>query len=125
MSKDDKLNELTKDLQNGYTLDEALTRNNTNLREVFRNINRYPATRRKYEPEAEVKDEWRYIQPTKSYTYRVRKRVNDTHINFGTYKTFEDAKLVRDYLEENNWDIRLLDDFIMENNIPRQKRRLK
>lgn len=46
----------------------------------------------------------RYITKTHSGTYAIRKMVNGYHQHFGTYKTLEDAREERDYLESIEWD---------------------
>ena len=46
----------------------------------------------------------RYITKTQSNTYAIRKMVNGYHQHFGTYKTLEDAREERDYLESIEWD---------------------
>lgn len=46
----------------------------------------------------------RYITKTHSGTYAIRKMVNGYYQHFGTYKTLEDAREERDYLESIGWD---------------------
>lgn len=46
------------------------------------------------------------FQPTQKYV--IVKNINKERINFGYYDTEEIAIRVRDYLEENNWDMNLL-----------------
>lgn len=46
----------------------------------------------------------RYINETKSGTYQIRKMVDGEPSHFGTFKTMEDAREERDYLESIGWD---------------------
>ena len=46
----------------------------------------------------------RHITKTSSGTYTIRKRLHGKFEHFGTYKTIEDAREERDYLENIGWD---------------------
>ena len=46
----------------------------------------------------------RYIKKTYNGKYAVQKKVNGEYQHFGTYKTLEDARDERDYLEGIGWD---------------------
>ena len=46
----------------------------------------------------------RYIKKTYNGKYAVQKQVNGEYQHFGTYKTLEDARDERDYLESIGWD---------------------
>ena len=46
----------------------------------------------------------RYIKKTKAGTYSIQKYVNGVKEHFGTYRTLEDAREERDYLESIDWD---------------------
>jgi len=46
----------------------------------------------------------RYIQPTASGHWTIRKTINGERHTYGTYKTLEDAQHERDYLEQIGWD---------------------
>lgn len=108
--------ELTEDLRDGLTLEEALIKHNTSLREIFKAVNNYPVKREQRTPRT---SEWKYIQYTKSHTYRIIK--GTPRISYGTYKTFEDAKKVREELIECNWDRNQLPKILTRNNIRVQK----
>ena len=92
---------ITKDLRLGMSLEDTLIKHGTNLKELFepaackreRNRNQYSGF-----------DDWTNIQPTKCNTYRVFKVMNRKRIEFGTYKTHEDALLVRNELIKCDWD---------------------
>ena len=46
----------------------------------------------------------RYITKTPAGTYAIRKQLHGKFEHFGTYKTLEDAREERDYLESIGWD---------------------
>lgn len=46
----------------------------------------------------------RYIKKTPAGTYVITKRCNGKSEHFGTYKTLEDARDERDYMESIGWD---------------------
>lgn len=109
--------ELTNDLKNGLSLEEALLKHNTSLREIFKDVNNYPVKRENRTPRT---SEWKYIQYTQSHTYRIIKGKH--RICYGTYKTFEDAKKVREELIKCNWDKKQLDNILSRNNIRSQRK---
>lgn len=77
------------------TLDEALQKKQEllqqgKLRPLLRGQHRNP--------------ENRYITKTPAGTYAIGKRLHGKREHFGTYKTLEDAREERDYLESIGWD---------------------
>lgn len=46
----------------------------------------------------------RYIRRTPQGHYQINKWIEDRQFCFGTYKTLEDAREERDYLEQIDWD---------------------
>lgn len=50
------------------------------------------------------KEQDRYIKKTKAGTYSIQKHINGVRGHFGTYRTLEDAREERDYLESIDWD---------------------
>lgn len=114
--------ELTNDLRNGLSLEETLKKHNTSLREIFKDINNYPVKTEQRTPKTE---EWKYIQLTRNHTYRIIKGVNRHRVSFGTYKSFEDARKVREELIECGWDKTELDKILLRNNIRSQRKRRK
>lgn len=110
--------ELTKDLRNGLSLEEALQKHNTSLREIFKDINNYPIKTEQRTPRTE---EWKYIQYTKNHTYRIIKGKH--RISYGTYKNFEDACKVREELIKCDWDKKQLPKILSQNNIRSQRKR--
>lgn len=113
------VNEVTKDLKNGLSLEETLQKHNTSLKELFKDINKYPVKRENRTPNT---PEWKYIQYTKQHTYRLIKGVDNHRVSFGTYKTFEDAKKVREEMSKIGWDKSRLDEILTKNNIRSQRR---
>lgn len=109
--------ELINDLKKGGGLDEVLTKHNTNLKEIFDDLNHYPAERVQRTPDSE---EWRNIHLTKSNTFRIMKTVNKHREFYGTYKSFEDAKKVKSELIKCNWDPKKLDRILAKHNIRKQ-----
>ena len=99
--------EITDDLRAGLTLEETLTKHSTNLREIFKDFHDYPQYRRPRKPKKKTitkREEWRYIQPTRFNSYSVRKTSNGKQSYYGCYKTFEDAKKVREALIADGWN---------------------
>ncbi len=97
--------EITNDLKNGLTLEDTLIKHGTNLHILFsgKKPNPYP--------------EWMNIRTTKYNTYRVSKTINRKKIEYGTYKSYEDALHVRNELIKNNWDKTLLPEICKKLNI--------
>lgn len=50
----------------------------------------------------------RYIYPTASGKYEIRKRLNGKQYQFGTFSNFEIACEVRRICESHNWDVSLI-----------------
>jgi len=50
------------------------------------------------------REEDRYIKKNKSGTYRIQKSVHGVIGHYGTFRTIEDAREERDYLESIGWD---------------------
>ena len=83
---------VTNDLKDGLSLEETLTKNNTNLKELFAPNKRH--ARGAY---------GKYYSPC-SKGFRVRKRINGKQYSFGTYPTEEAAKLAVKLFMENGWN---------------------
>ena len=54
--------------------------------------------------------------------YMIRKMINGEHISFGKYYSFDDAKMVRDKLQEYDWDKRRVDGICDQLSIMRRNR---
>ena len=105
--------EITEDLRSGLSLEETLIKHNTNLKILFNNIEHENIKKKN----VLYNSDWRNIKPTRSSTYGISKQVNGIRLSFGTYKTFEDAKLVRDELERVCWDKEKLPEILSKHNI--------
>ncbi len=99
------LSKFRQDLQAGMTISEACTKHNITLHEAFQQIrNRnYEKKNRRYWGGKETSTGQTYISRTSKGTYFIRKTVNGKYRHFGTYRTLEDAVLVRDYLIKHGW----------------------
>ena len=89
---------ITTDLRNGMGLEDTLIKHGTNLQELFQ------SNSNKSNSKYKVFDEWSQIQPTKYGTFRVYKYIFGHRIEFGTYRTHEDAIIVRDELIKCGWN---------------------
>ena len=99
---------ITIDLRNGMGLEETLVKHKTNLQELFQ------SNSNKCNSKYSVFDEWSQIQPTKHGTFRVYKYLYGHRIEFGSYRSHEDAILVRDELIKCDWDKNQLPRIIRE-----------
>lgn len=65
-----------------------------------------------------------YIYPTRHNSYKLAKWTikngKKGAIGGGTYKTIEEARIIRDELIQNNWDITCLDELCKKHNIIRR-----
>ena len=85
---------ITQDLRAGNTIEDTLIKYGTNLKELFAHNPTITSTT----------NEWSWIQPTPWNTFRIAKVINGKRIQFGTYKTHEDALTVRNQLIKCGWD---------------------
>ena len=92
---------ITQDLRSGLSLEDTLIKHGTNLKELFQSNS---------DKKCFFIDDWTYIRPTKYNSFRVAKTIYGGRIEFGTYKTHEDALLVRNELIKCNWDKNQLED---------------
>ena len=99
---------ITQDLRAGNTLEDTLIKHGTNLKELFHQNSKLSKNHF---------DDWSYIQPTKSNTFRVAKVIKGHRIEFGTYKSHEDALLIRNELIKCGWDKNKLPEILEKNNI--------
>lgn len=111
---------IIEDLRKGESLEDTLVKHGTNLKEIFKDINKYSPERVKRTPDS---PEWRNIQLTKQNTYRITKTINGHREFYGTYKSFNDAVIVREELIKCNWNIHELPRILERNNIRKQGRR--
>ena len=81
---------ITRDLENGLSLEETLIKHNTNLKALFEGKS--------------SENEWLHIQPTRCNHFMINKEVNGKTEGFGTYATLQDAIIIRDCLILCNWD---------------------
>lgn len=91
-----------RDLQNGMTLEAALTKHNLTFKEAFEMCptERTKNARKKKNVRKNVS---KYIQ-LQGKTYYVKKNIRGKTIGFGAFETAEDAIQVRDYLVEHGWN---------------------
>lgn len=107
--------EITEDLRAGLTLEDTLIKHGTNLRELFKpNKKRTPCHF----------NEFTSIRFTPHNTYRIVKKIGLHDVQFGTYKTHEDALIVRNELIKCNWDKSQLEKIYRETGVkPSKKKR--
>ena len=89
---------ITQDLRAGNTLEDTLLKHGTNLQKLFNKNYCYT------KPNIPNMNKMTFIQRTPSGTYRIAKVINGKRIQFGTYKTHEDALTVRNELIKCGWD---------------------
>ena len=96
------ITEFQEDLKKGMSLEECLNKHNTNLKEV---LGVSPSTRgrkKKNKKTPKKKSVAKNIQERDGKFY-VRRYIKGKTRMFGTYRSLEDAKLVRDYLNKYGW----------------------
>lgn len=101
------INEFREDLKTGMSLEECLLKHNTTLKTVF-NSQLPSAGRKKRKKPRKTSHADKYIQKRDGKFY-VKKYINGTTKLFGTYRSLEDARLVRDYLLEHGWKQKSVD----------------
>ena len=99
--------EFREDLKTGMGLEECLQKHDTNLKEV---LGSQPSLRgrKKRKKTPKKKSVAKNIQERDGKFY-LRKYINGKTRMFGTYKSLEDAKLVRGYLREHGWKQKSVD----------------
>lgn len=98
--------EFREDLKKGMSLEECLNKHNTTLKEVL-------STPKK-------KSVAKNIQERNGKFY-VRRYINGKTRMFGTYRSLEDAKLVRDYLNKYGWKQKSVDSICEKLGVERVK----
>lgn len=96
---------LRTDLQNGIGLEEALIKNQTNLKEAFEKLKHKkqprPKKKKLQEPYIQYRQGKYYVRKAKKAQRNKEKRW--VNVMFGTYHTLEDAKRMREALKEDGW----------------------
>lgn len=96
------------DLQQGMSISEALTKHNLTFKQAFNQSHRPKKPRKKRQSRKRNTKNWvnntgeKYIQSRDGHYY-VRKSIKGETRTFGTYRTLEDAVLLRDYCMEHGW----------------------
>lgn len=109
--------EITQDLRLGMSLDDCLTKHNTNLRELFK---------QNTHPKGLIKPKKPRFNPAKYVQYRddhyyIRKWLKGKIKLFGAYGTLEDAIKVRDELIRIGWKQKSVDKICNEVGVERIK----
>jgi len=108
--------EITDDLRKGMSIEECLCKHNTNFRELFRVDHMNTGMK----PKKSKTHVAKYIQERSGHFY-LRKSINGKTRMFGTYKSVEDAILVRDELERIGWKQRKVDEICERLGVSRMK----
>ena len=95
-----KIHEFQKDLQNGMTIEKALTKHELTLKQVWRELHYRP---RNPNRPVDTSTGYRYID-----YHQGKFRVYYKNEYYGHYDDLETAVQIRDYLLENGWDKRRL-----------------
>jgi hypothetical protein len=100
MGKRLDIEEFQKDLKK-MTLEEALIKHNISFKEA---VNSMPMnlTKKSVKHKKRWKNNGRYIQERDGKFY-LRKWIEDKTLLFGTYKSLDDAKKVREMCQERGW----------------------
>lgn len=101
------------DLKNGLSIEEALKKYNISFRDAVSSMPRQS----KRDPIKSL-SAGRYIQKRR-HIYHLRKTVNGESRYYGAYNSFKDAKTIRDYLIETNWECTDLDEICKKFGIER------
>ena len=89
------MKQFQEDLQNGMTLEDALRKHNLTFKEAVHECNRITSKKGvRYQRTHHI-----YKNANK---YRVEKQIRKKRIQIQT-DTYEDAVIIRDYLEEHGW----------------------
>ena len=111
---------IREDLLNGMSIEDVCTKHKTNLKDLFTTFHGYQRKQTNRINRRNTKRPNRYIF-IRNDTYAVRKKINGKTRIFGTYNSLEDAKMVRDTLEDEGWKQRSVDDICRRLNIQRRK----
>ena len=113
------ITEFHEDLKSGMTLEECLLKHNTTLKTVFDSQLPSAKRKKKEKPRKTIRAD-KYIQERDGKFY-VRKYVKGTTKLFGTYRSLEDARLVRDYLLKHGWKQKSVDSICKKLGVERVK----
>lgn len=109
--------EIIEDLKAGEDLEDTLIKHGTNLKELFSPGKKNSSSKC---------NEWTYIRFTKSNSFRIVKFIGTHDVQFGTYKTHDDALKVRNELIKCGWDKKQLQDIYEKTGvIPNKSRGIK
>ena len=91
------------DLKDGYTIEEALHRNNLSFKYVLENMPRPHCMNGEKPKTVKRKSKTRQYIINHYGKYVIRKSVEGRQQHFGTYDTLPDAIKVRDYCKKHGW----------------------
>lgn len=103
--------EITADLRDGMSLEDCLIKHGTNLQELF-------CSKPGFKVGVVTESTW--IVKTGYGKYRIQKQMNKKRYSFGTYRSHEDALLVRDELIKCGWDKRKLPEILEHTGVVRE-----
>lgn len=113
------------DLRNGMPLETALHKYNLTFKEavefVHKPITHPPKKKKPYQKRNVYKHVDKYVKQ-RGGQFHLRKTINGKAIWGGSYNTAEDALLVRDFLEEEGWNIIKVNEACKKYGIERRKR---
>lgn len=117
------LTELQTDLRQGMTIHEALTKHNITFEQAFTELKK-AQNPKIYKKSPKRDPSMKYITKNKTDgKYYIRKGIGHKGkkktLRYGTYRTLEDAKTIRDALIENGWQQRSVDRLCKEHHIYR------
>lgn len=97
------IKEFQQDLKNGMTIEDALNKHDLSFKEALSMCPKSNTSKKRQKIDA-LKNRGRYIQQQRNW-FRVRKNIGGKTVDFGGYKSLEDAIQIRDYLIENGWNV--------------------
>ena len=119
------IEQFQRDLRNGMKLETALIKHNLSLKEAFDVVHkpivnparkRTPYKKRRYYNRIEEN----IIK--KGGAYHLRKSINRKTVWGGSYDTLEEARTVREYLNEHGWNIVKVNEACKVHGITRRRR---
>lgn len=102
-----ELDDLQDDIRNGMKLEDALIKHNLTLKDAFDMVHK-PLTVKTRKKPYRRPNVYKHIEKSisrKGDAYHVRKHINGKTVWGGAYSSLEDARLVRDFLDEHGWNI--------------------
>ena len=113
------------DLRSGMKLEDALIKHNLSFREAVEYCPKPICHKKHNQKPRQKRNVYKNIDKhisQRGEAYYVRKSSEGKNYWGGAYNTFEEAKLVRDFLEENGWNVVKVREACKKYNIERRRK---